>query len=350
MKKITSIIISAIVGLLLIIGVAYYIGVDNILSVFKLSPKYLVLFLITSFLIMFLRVLKWKFIVESHNIKVPFLSLFMYRIAGFGVSFLTPSSHVGGEPLRAYLLTKHNVKFTKAFGSVIIDKAIELTLNGFFTVIFVTFIVISYSFNIYLKLFLLLNLFLIIFLISVFYWRTIHGTGFFLFFYEMLRFDKFKLTKKIKKYIIDLDKNTIKLFYQSRAYFPLAFITHLVSWLLSLVEYQLILLMLGYKVNLITAFMIYAATGFAYVIPIPGALGVLEITQSLVAHISRLKPGVGFAVSFIVRGRDGLWTIIGITYLYITKVNFIKQLLNNKLNEKEKVRNKNGKQGIENKV
>ena len=341
MKQSLSLTLSLLFGLALIAVLAKYIGLDKVISVFRINKVYLILFLITSFTIMFLRVLKWKFILESHQIKVPFGNLFMYRIAGFAVSYLTPSAHIGGEPVRAYLLSKHNVDITKAFSSVVIDKAIELTLNGAFTVAFFALILLKFHFNIFLKYFLLLNLILIFFLIVLFYVRTINGKGFFMFFYHLLRLYKIKRIRKFRERIQKIDENNTTLFYQSRYYFPLAFTTHLLAWLLSILEYQLILLMFGFKVSLINAFMVYAGTGFAYLIPLPGALGILEAVQSLIAQFTGLPTQLSFGVSFIVRARDGFWTLLGVVYLYFLKINLISQVLSGKFKLSKKAKEGN---------
>lgn len=343
MKKSVVSILSLVVGVLLTVALAYYIGLEKIVGLFShIKLIFLIFFLITSFFIMFLRVIKWKFVLESHGIEIPFWNLFMYRIAGMAVSYLTPSAHVGGEPVRAYLVSKHGVDFNEAISSVIIDKAIELTLDGLFTVIFITIIVFTFHFSIFLKLFLLFNVLLITFLISLFYIRTINGKGFFVYFYEKLKLNKIKALRKYHENLVKLDSKTMELFYKTKHYFKLAFAVHLLAWLLSVVEYQLILLMFGFKVSWITAFIVYAGVGFAYVVPLPGALGILELVQSIVAKITKLPLQTSFGVGFVVRARDGIWTLIGVLYLYFAKVNITSKFLGRKNNRtKKKVSNNN---------
>ncbi|NIA03809.1 MAG: hypothetical protein GWP09_00480, partial [Nitrospiraceae bacterium] len=69
MKQSLSLTLSLLVGLIITAILAKYIGISKVISIFKINKIYLILFLITSFTIMFLRVLKWKFILESHQIK-----------------------------------------------------------------------------------------------------------------------------------------------------------------------------------------------------------------------------------------------------------------------------------------
>ncbi len=360
MNKKLSLVISILFGILLIVGLAFYIGIDKIKAVFTFfSFKYLIFFLFISIFIMFLRVLKWKFILQSQHIKVPITKLFMYRIGGFAVSFLTPSAHVGGEPIRAYLLANHKIKFRKALSSVVVDKAIELTLNGFFTCAFLIVALIYFKLPLLIKLFSFFLLFLILTLIALFYYKTLAGEGFFSFIFTTLKLGKLKKVSKYKNYIKKLDSEVATLFYESKGYFGVVFLTHMTAWLFSLLEYQLVLLMLGYKVSIFTAFGIYAATGAAYTIPIPAALGILEFTQSIMTSLTKLNSQVGFVISFIIRGRDGIWALIGIAYLYYRRVNFIAQIISNGKNSKivrkirkisRKIVNKNNKLGKNHKL
>jgi len=330
MNKKISLLISLLLGLTLIFIIAYYIGFEAIKSVFTFfSFKYLVLFLIVSFLILFLRTLKWYFIAESHGIRIPFYKLFIYRVADFSISFLTPSANVGGEPIRAYLLSQHNIKFKKAFSSVIVDKSIELTLNGLFTCIFLILILINFKLPESMKVFSIFSSLLIIFLISLFYYKTLSREGFFSFFYRLFKLDRLKLSAKYTAYVKSLDNEVAKLFYKSRYYFWVAFLLQMSAWILSVFEHQIILKMLGLNVNMLSAFAAYAATGVSYIIPIPAALGILEFSQSIMSSILGFGSQVGFVLSFIIRGRDGIITIFGVIYLYFRKINFISQIISN---------------------
>ncbi|MEM2121890.1 MAG: lysylphosphatidylglycerol synthase domain-containing protein, partial [Candidatus Woesearchaeota archaeon] len=130
-------------------------------------------------------------------------------------------------------------------------------------------------------------------------------------------------------YVKSLDKEVSKLFYKSRYYFGVAFLLHMSAWILSVFEYQIILKMLGLNVNILSAFAAYAATGVSYIIPIPAALGVLEFSQSITSSIGGFGSQVGFVLSFIIRGRDGIITLLGVVYLYFRKINFISQIISN---------------------
>jgi uncharacterized protein (TIRG00374 family) len=96
------------------------------------SPRIIIGFLFASIGIMVSLAWRWKVVLRSQKIDIPLLKLFNYRLIGYGISYLTPAAKLGGEPVRAALLGRHGVNFSKALSSVVIDKTIELSASGFF--------------------------------------------------------------------------------------------------------------------------------------------------------------------------------------------------------------------------
>jgi len=58
-----------------------------------------------------------------------------------------------------------------------------------------------------------------------------------------------------------------------------------------------------------------AVVGFAYIIPVPAALGALEAGQASLFSLVGLGAGVGVVLSLLIRVRDIMWTFIGLSYL-----------------------------------
>jgi uncharacterized protein (TIRG00374 family) len=71
-----------------------------------------------------LRTLCWKIVFERLDGGVGFPRLFASRLAGHAISYLTPSAHIGGEPVRALMVGHKNRRIS--FASVIVDKTIEI--------------------------------------------------------------------------------------------------------------------------------------------------------------------------------------------------------------------------------
>lgn len=64
----------------------------------------------------------WKIVLGPAGKAVPFWRLLTIRTAGEVVNMTTPTAYLGGEPLKAYLLKRHNVPMAEGAASVVIAK------------------------------------------------------------------------------------------------------------------------------------------------------------------------------------------------------------------------------------
>ncbi|TKS59248.1 MAG: TIGR00374 family protein [Nitrospira sp.] len=88
----------------------------------KLGPVALFVILIPSILMYAVEAYGWKVTLGPSAQAVPFWRLLAIRTAGEVVNMTTPTAYVGGEPLKAYLLKKHNVPIVEGLASVVIAK------------------------------------------------------------------------------------------------------------------------------------------------------------------------------------------------------------------------------------
>jgi len=331
MKKIRSQLLSAIIGIIIIIFLFWYIKVDEILNAFShFSLVNLVLFIIVSIAIMISLTLKWSIILKSQGCKVPFSKLFIYKLAGYSVSYVTPTAHMGGEPVRAYLLShNHNIEFKKSLSSVIIDKSLDLSLNGFFACIAVIFILFTFTIPEKTAIIMILISFVMIGAIYSFYHLTITEKGFFTTCFRLLKLNKWKLTKKYEKDIKGMEFHLIQFFKYNKKGFRNASLTFLLTWILMFLEYKLALLLLGYNASFTAIFIVFSLVGLAYIIPVPAALGALEFGQSSASVLLGVSKGIGLALSIVIRGRDMIWVFLGLSYLALHKLKFKEMGENN---------------------
>ena len=272
---------------------------------------------------MLLHTLKWSVILRSQGCKVPFPKLFVYKLAGFGVSYITPAAHIGGEPVMAYFLTNnHNIEFKKSLSSVVIDKSLDLILNGFFACISILIILANFTVSKKTANLMIFSFFAMAAAIYSFYHLTITEKGFFTTCFRLLRFNKWKVTKKYEKYISGMESHLIYFFKYNKKGFRNAFLTFLLVWILMFFEFKLALLLLGYNASFVAIFIFFSLVGIAYIIPVPAALGALEFGQSSASVMLGISKSVGLALSIIIRSRDMIWVFLGLSYLALHKINF----------------------------
>jgi len=88
----------------------------------QLGPVALLVLLIPSVIMYAVEAYGWKVTLGPSAKDIPFWRVFAIRTAGEVVNMTTPTAYIGGEPLKAYLLKKHNVPMVEGLASVVIAK------------------------------------------------------------------------------------------------------------------------------------------------------------------------------------------------------------------------------------
>jgi len=83
-------------------------------------------------------------------------------------------------------------------------------------------------------------------------------------------------------------------------------------WVVSVAEFSLLLHFLGAPVSLMQSIAILTAARVAFLLPVPGGLGVLEAGLYLAMQAAGFDPGIGLAASLIIRARDMSLGAIGL--------------------------------------
>lgn len=130
----------------------YFVGLDKIWEVLKESnPLYILLAFIVQIISYFLLTLRWRLVNKSMDIDIGFKELFFINLAGLAVNNLTPSARGGGEPVRAYLLTKRtdNCNFQTSFATVISDRALDMFPFIFLSILTIIGLIFYFKYSIY---------------------------------------------------------------------------------------------------------------------------------------------------------------------------------------------------------
>jgi len=307
MKKVFFL-VSLILGLLLFLFTGQQAGVDDVLKTISIFPIQIIIavFLINFIAIAIIGSLRWKLILESQNCKVNFSKILRAKLAGFLVSYITPSVLVGGEPVRAYMIKERsNCGWEKSFASVVIDQAIYFFTIFLFMIIGFLFLIkgsslpaeIFYGFGIII-IFAILTFY-------VFYSRTLNGNsnqdGFFMFFIKTLKLDKIKFIKAREKNIDATEKIVSHFFKNKRKIFIKAFAFSILEILLYLLVIWIIIFYLSPAIKATQTASIFFLLTLANFIPIPGSLGSFEMALTFIFDFFGFGKSNGFSFSLIYR-------------------------------------------------
>lgn len=310
--------LTILVGGGLLYTVFQFFDIQEFIRITQDIPLHLVVaYLAVSIAIMLLLVARWKIICAQHHIQVPYLNLLAYRYVGFAVSFITPGPRVGGEPVRAGLMTRNNVSMPQAMSTVVADKTNELLSFGVMFIIALAgaaaILPLSTSLRVLFGA-IALGLFA---LVTFGLTNILQGKDPILKLYKLLGLHKIKWLKKYKKQLQEFEDNIHGFYGDNPKHFWQAFTVSCLAWTLSLAEFWIILLMLGLQPTVLIVFLIYTVVGIIYLLPIPFALGSLEAGQASLFAGLGLPAAAGAVLAMITRSRDLLWTFIGLCLLGI---------------------------------
>ena len=122
-------------GFALLAFMIHRVGLGNILGELeKLGPN-AVLILIPYALVYTFDALGWRATLGDKIKEIGFPRLFITRMAGEAINYITPSAYLGGEPVKAYLLQKHGIPLVDGLASVVTAKTVMVISQVLFVLL-----------------------------------------------------------------------------------------------------------------------------------------------------------------------------------------------------------------------
>jgi uncharacterized protein (TIRG00374 family) len=259
--------------------------------------------------------LRWSVFLRASEVKVPFLSLFAYRLAGFGVSYFTPGPQVGGEPVQVYLLTRrHGISTNVAVAGVMLDRLIEFMVN---TTLLGVGLAVVLSSGLLPGLMIWQNIPFVLGIVGL-------ACGYLL----LLRSGKQPLSailhvaiermpavgwlRHLNQSVFEAEELVGHIFREKPGLVLTGVGFSVLSWFLMVVEFSLMINFLGQSFTLIPLLVAFSAARIAFLLPSPGGLGTLEASQILGMSLIGVPVALGLSLSLLIRGRDVLVGTAGI--------------------------------------
>lgn len=306
-----------ITGLGLFMTILFDTGLEAIAdSLYSFSLVNFIFLVFISLLNFCLFTLRWSMIIRHHEKenRIPFYRLFLHRMTGYAVSYLTPAAQTGGEPVKVFLLQEEGIKTRNAVSSVIIDKVFEYTALFIFILSGVVVAIVEGSMFAG-KVELILGGIILVFtlLIAWFYYSTIKEIGFFSSLFRFARLNRIKRIARYEQSIIRVE-NQMALFYKHHVgkFAFLMFISFVMVFFM-VFEHYIVARFLGVHLSFLQSFLTATIPGISYIIPVPGALGMLEGSHAAIFTILGVSINV-FVFVLIIRLRDLVFIAIGLIH------------------------------------
>lgn len=304
------------VGLFILFILVNFVGADNILPIMaEMNLSYFALLLASIPVYHLIWNYKWKILIDEF-FHVKLLALIPIYFTGMFVNNLTPGHNIGGEPVRAYFLSKESGKpFSKCLATAVMDVGIHSLVFLLFSVFGIAYVLIFLDIPI-IRWFLLGFLILFAFVVSfIIYARVTRDRkkGPRKWVEKWLRrFFRFKFVKKRFKTYEDFKKRVVEGFdrfvvsikamlAKKRRLAETAGLA-LVVLIIEYLQLYIIFLGLGEPVPFFKIVVVMVvATLVSYFAILPGGTGVVEATMFVLLTAMGIDLGVAAAATLIQR-------------------------------------------------
>jgi glycosyltransferase 2 family protein len=317
------------------LGLMYWlIGSSDLRAVWEsfrqISVGWVMLLLAVSFCFDLCLAWRWQVILRYHGHRIAYKTCLRYRLMGSSVSYITPSARLGGEAVRAIMLTRHNISSTDAFSSVILDKTLEMTSNIFFGAIGMLIVVLTFKVPALAYGLMTAAFFLTMALIITFFRRLARKDKMFIGIGRRLGILRFRFGKKLFHKLDLIEERMSEFMAKSYKGFIYAVVLSALMWIVLFATYWLALYMVGYSATLLQIYLVAVFIGIAYILPVPAALGTLEGGQVTLWELLGQGSALGIAFGLLIRGLDMLKAAIGLSLFFHSGMNVLSFFKNGK--------------------
>ena len=314
-KRIILFSVFLLAGIVLFAGVIYQTGLGEIWRNLRaFSLLHFGVFVVLSFINFGLYTLRWHLILRAINhSSISFWRLFLHRMSGFALSYLTPSAQTGGEPLRILLLHHDNVSTQTATSSVVIDKGLELA--ALFLFIGAGLIIALFDGSLPAEIHSVLWIILAFMFGTIFwfYFASMRNIGFFSSVLRFFRLHRLKRVQTLQDKILAVEEEMAHFYKKHVRTFLLLILISLVITSFLLLEHYLVARFMGVHMTFLQTFIVSTIPYIAFIIPIPGGLGLLEGGHAAVFATLGISINA-FVLVFIIRIRDLIFVFLGLIH------------------------------------
>lgn len=253
--------------------------------------------------------LRWKNTLRG-IVNADYFFLLKVLFAGVFFNNITPGTGIGGEPVRAYFLSKkYKQSKTKILGSILADKMFNLSVFLLFVVLSLLFILVFADIPGGLKILFEIGLFVIFILITIFLIipNKEKFKGWILkksFSFKSVR-GNFRNFKEFEKYVnkrISNLKNSFKKSLKGKNKFYRGFLLSLGVWMSTYLVSYFLFLSFDAKINLLPIIIVITlSTLIGDISPIPGGMGLMESSMFLLYSSMGIPGPLAVVVTLLSR-------------------------------------------------
>jgi uncharacterized protein (TIRG00374 family) len=260
---------------------------------------------------MLMNTTSWRTVLPIEHARFPIWRLLGIRMAGDSFNSLLPSGYVGGEPLKAKMLSKW-MPLRDATSSVLVAKSAQ----SISLVIFVGLgLAIGHTpgTSLLAQPGLLIALAVLTIGISIFTF-LLASRSFSLVGHWLHRWTGHRWLQSLEPHLLALDASVGRFYREDKKDFVISVLWSLGAWLSGATEVAIIFFMIGHAIDWRQAWFMGALAQLASIIGlfVPAGVGFYESGHFIAARLLGLPPDMAVGVSLIRRVREVFWDGMGV--------------------------------------
>lgn len=293
---------------------------DLIKSLLALHPYKMALLAAAAALTHSVSTLRWRHLLKFTGYTLPFLKAFGYYLTGFGISFITPIAQLGGRPAKAFLVSRtNNIPLRNSMVSVLLEIFLEFAVEVLLIAVALPFLFFRFAFTNGMEWSLGASFLALALIITYLYRELRQGRKIVTRVMAFLKIDKYFKDKADAGALVEGEHIFVSYFRRRNKGGLIGILLSLGVFLGGMLEIAIIFWLLELPLSAANVFIAKIFTNIAYLVPVPGALGVLEWLQAVYfGTVLGVSTGLGVAFGIITKARDIFYTIIGLAVLLYT--------------------------------
>ncbi|MBQ8018579.1 MAG: UPF0104 family protein [Methanobrevibacter sp.] len=313
------------ISIVILVVMLWFVGIDQVISALKVANLYIIaLAIAVQIITYFLYTLRWQILNKQADLDVSIRELFPMVLVGLAVNNITPSGRGGGEPVRAYILSKQkDYLFEETFATVVADRALDTFPFVVLAAITIILMTLYFDMPTWLLAVMIVAVIAIIAILAIIIYMCINPNfgnkvdgwivGLVRRFYKK---NSVELENKIHEAVFGFQDTMKNLVSNKKALYytvPLSFII----WIFEIFRVYLVFLAFGANVNPIIIGEVFIVASLVGMIPLlPGGLGAIDGVMILFYSSAGITSSISAAATVIER-LISFWmaTIIGLVLI-----------------------------------
>lgn len=303
----------------------YFVGIDKVIDALKIAKsEFIAIAIAMQVFTFYLYTLRWKILNGIADIDVGIKKLLPMVLVGLAVNNITPSGRGGGEPVRAYILSREEgYPMQETFATVVADRALDTFPFVILAVITIIGVSLYFELDSWLLVVMISAVVVIIAVLAIIIYMSINPKfgkrvdgwiiGLVRRFYKK---NSEELEDKIHKVIADFQNTMRNLIYNRKVMYyalPLSF----VIWIFEILRVYFVFLAFGASVSPVIIGEVFIIASLVGMIPLlPGGLGAVDGIMIVFYSAAGVTASISAAATVIER-LISFWmvTIIGLCIL-----------------------------------